>query len=62
MPRTLLFSFAQLIRFYKEGTPDDDPAIMEFMKAATPAEILAREDLWGEDLSFLKKEIEQWLC
>ncbi len=62
MPKTLLFSFAQLIRFYKEGTPDDDPAIMDFMKTASVAEILAREDLWGEDLSFLKEEIEQWLC
>ena len=62
MPRTLLFAFAQLIRFYKEGTPDDDPAVMAFMKTAAPAEILARTDLWGEDLSFLKEEIEQWLC
>ncbi len=62
MPKTLLFSFAQLIKFYKEGTPDDDPTIMEFMKTASVAEILARVDLWGEDLSFLKEEIEQWLC
>ena len=62
MPKTLLFSFAQLIQFYKEGTPDDDPAIMAFMKAATPGEILAREDLWGEDLTFLEKEIAPWLC
>lgn len=61
MPRTLLFAFAQLIKFYKEGTPDDDPVIMDFMKTASAAEILARTDYWGEDLSFLREEIEKWV-
>ena len=61
MPRTLLFAFAQLIRFYKEGTPDDDPAIMAFMKTASVPEILARVDYWGEDLSFLCAEVEERL-
>ena len=61
MPRTLLFAFAQLIRFYKEGTPDDDLAVMSFMKTATVPEILAREDLWGQDLSFLCSEVEAHL-
>ncbi|MBQ7049172.1 MAG: tagaturonate reductase, partial [Firmicutes bacterium] len=61
MPRTLLFAFAQLIRFYKEGTPDDDPAVMAFMKTASLSEILARVDYWGEDLSFLCAEVEERL-
>lgn len=61
MPRTLLFAFAQLIRFYKEGTPDDDPAVMAFMKTASVPEILARVDYWGEDLSFLCAEVEDRL-
>lgn len=59
-PPTLMFAFARLIRFYKEGTPDDAAEIMEFMKKATTAEILARVDYWGEDLTALLPEIEKY--
>jgi len=58
MPENLLVSFGKLIKFYKEGTPNDDEAVMEFMKKASVSEILANKDLWDEDLSFLAQEVE----
>lgn len=57
MPENLLVSFGKLIKFYKEGTPNDDEKVMAFMKSASVAEILANKDLWDEDLSFLAEEI-----
>ncbi|MDP4133930.1 MAG: tagaturonate reductase [Bacillota bacterium] len=60
MPEKLLFSFARLIEFYKTDMPNDDPAVMEFMKKATTKEILKNEQLWGQDLSFLEKEIAKY--
>lgn len=53
MPENLLFSFAKLIEFYKTDMTNDDPEVTEFMKKASPEEILGNEKLWGEDLSFL---------
>lgn len=60
-PPRLVFALAQLIRFYKEGTPDDDPAVMAFMKTAPTEEILANTQLWGQDLTFLTQEVMQWV-
>lgn len=57
MPENLLVSFGKLIKFYKEGTPNDDEKVMEFMKNASVSEILANKDLWDEDLSFLAEEV-----
>ncbi len=57
MPDNLLVSFGKLIKFYKEGTPNDDEAVMAFMKTATVSEILANKDLWDEDLSNLADEV-----
>jgi len=34
---------------------------MEFMKKATVAEILKNDKLWGEDLSYLKDEVEKYI-
>ncbi|MBQ8441432.1 MAG: tagaturonate reductase, partial [Clostridia bacterium] len=59
-PKNLLFSFAKLIEFYKLGTPNDSPEIMEFMKAATIAEILSNKEYWGEDLSELTEEVASY--
>ena len=59
-PKNLLFSFAKLIEFYKKGTPNDAPEIMNYMKKASIAEILSNKALWGEDLSFLANEVEQY--
>ena len=58
MPENLLVSFGKLIKFYKEGTPNDDAAVMEFLKTASVSEILANKDLWDEDLSYLAPEVE----
>ena len=57
MPENLLLSFAKLIEFYKDGEPNDDEKIVEFMKNKPINEILANKDFWGEDLSFLADEI-----
>ncbi len=61
MPEKLLFSFARLIEFYKNGEPNDDEAVMDFMKRASVEEILRNTDLWDEDLSFLADEIKKYL-
>ncbi|MBQ8343592.1 MAG: tagaturonate reductase [Clostridia bacterium] len=57
-PRTLMFSFARLIEFYKKGTPNDDAVATEKMKNGTVREILADASLWGEDLSRFADEVE----
>ena len=59
-PKNLLFSFAKLIEFYKLGTPNDAPEIMEFMKKATIREILSNGSYWGEDLSDLAEEVASY--
>lgn len=59
-PKNLLFSFAKLIEFYKLGTPNDSPEIMEFMKTATIAEILSNKEYWGLDLSELTEEVASY--
>lgn len=56
-PKKLVFSLAQLILFYKEGTPNDAPEIMEFMKNATVKEILCDKELWGISISELEGDI-----
>ena len=58
-PETLLFSFAKLIDFYKTDMTNDDPDVTRFMKESSVAEILANTSLWGEDLSFLKEDVEK---
>lgn len=57
MPENLLLSFAKLIELYKDGEPNDDEKVVEFMKNKPINEILANKDFWGEDLSFLAGEI-----
>ena len=60
MPKNLLFAFGMLIAFYRTEQPADDPKICTFMKEASVGEILANTALWGEDLSFLSKEVSQY--
>ncbi len=59
-PKTLMFSFAKLIEFYKHGTPNDDPVATEFVRTRSVREILANAELWGLDLSHLTEEVEQY--
>ena len=61
MPETLIFAFAKLIEFYKTDMANDDADVVEFMKNADAAEILANEKLWDEDLSFLFEEVSKYV-
>ena len=59
-PERLMFSFGKLIAFYKNGTPKDDPAIIEQLKGSDVKDILADAKLWGEDLSDMAEEVEKY--
>lgn len=61
-PECLVFSLAALIKFYKGDEANDDPKVMEFMKNASAAEILASEDCWGQDLTMLLPSVEKYLA
>ena len=61
MPKTLLFSFAKLIEFYRTDMTNDDAEVVKFMKTATVKEILSNEKLWDENLEFLTDEVEKYL-
>lgn len=51
LPKTLVFSLACLIKYYKENEPSDSKAAREYIKAHDVGEILSNTDLWGADLS-----------
>ena len=57
MPENLIYSFAKLIEFYKNGTPTDDEDVVKFMREKSIAEILSNKAFWDEDLSYLLDEI-----
>ena len=59
-PPTLCFSFAKLIEFYKNGTPNDDPIATEYLKTKTVKEILSNKELWGTDLSDMTEIVERY--
>jgi len=61
MPKTLIFSLAKLIEFYRTDMTNDDADITEFMKKASVKEILANEKLWDTDLSYLESEIKKYV-
>ncbi len=61
MPETLLFAFAKLIDFYKTDMTNDDADVVEFMKSHNTSEILANDNLWGEDLTFICAEVEKYV-
>lgn len=58
-PENLVFSLANLIEFYKTGTPDDDEEVISFMKEKSVDEILANTDFWGRDISILADEVKR---
>ena len=57
-PKTLLFSFAKLIEFYKKGTPNDSEEATKKLQNGTVIEILADVSLWGEDLTRFADQVE----
>ena len=59
-PQILSFSLAALIAFYKTDEANDSEEIIEFMKEASVADILKREDYWGEDISSLYDIVNTW--
>ena len=59
MPKTLIFSFAKLIEFYKNGTPNDAPEVIDYIKEHCVRDILSNKNFWGEDISYLTEEIEK---
>jgi len=61
LPKCLTFSLAALIAFYRTEEANDGEDIMEFMKKASPAEILKKEAYWGRDLTFLQQDVEHYL-
>ncbi len=61
LPPHLTFSLAALIQLYRGGFSDDTPAAVEKMKNLPLADLLADADLWGRDLSFMKKDVEAFL-
>ena len=61
LPEGLMFSFAKLIEFYKTDMTNDAADVCEFMKKSSVEEILANENLWGENLSHLTKGVEKYI-
>ena len=60
IPQCLTFSLAALIVFYKTDEANDGEEIMSFMKTSNPEQILAREDYWGQDISFLLDDVQKF--
>ena len=60
LPACLTFSLAALIAFYRTDAANDLPEIMEYMKTASVADILAKIEYWGQDLSFMKETVEKY--
>jgi len=61
LPENLIFSFAKLIEFYKTDMTNDSPDVTAFMKKASVDEILANEELWGEDLIRFKDGVNKYV-
>ena len=61
LPETLTFAFAKLIEFYRTDMTNDDPSVVAFMKSAELADILAKTEYWGEDLSFMYGEVAKYV-
>ena len=60
LPKCLTFSLAALIAFYRTDETNDGEEIMAFMKDASVTDILKKEQYWGQDLSFMKDEVEKY--
>ena len=59
-PQGLTFSLAALIAFYRTEEANDGEDIMAFMKDASVADILAKTEYWGQDLSDMLPVVEKW--
>lgn len=59
-PPALTFSMAALIAFYRTDNANDGEEIMKFMKDASVADIMAREDYWGGDIKEMTGMVENY--
>ncbi|MGN0344959.1 MAG: tagaturonate reductase [Lachnospiraceae bacterium] len=59
-PPALTFSMAALISFYRTDNANDGEEIMKFMKDASVADIMAREDYWGGDITGMTAMVENY--
>lgn len=59
-PQGLTFSMAALIAFYRTDAANDSEEIITFMKTAPVADILNKEEYWGQDLSDLLGDVQRW--
>lgn len=60
LPKCMTFSLAALIAFYRTEEANDGEEIMAFMKNASVADILKKEQYWGRDLSFMLADVEHY--
>lgn len=60
LPENLVLSLAMLIKYYKTKQPNDDEKTVEFIKNSSLKEILANENLWGMDLTFMQAEMRKY--
>lgn len=58
-PKPLVFSLACLIEYYKTQTPQDNEAVIAYIKQNDIKSILSSSDLWGCDLSDLLGTVEK---
>ena len=61
LPKCMTFSLAALIAFYRTEESNDNEEIMAFMKTASVTEILKKKQYWGQDLSFMLEDVENFL-
>lgn len=59
-PVALTASLAALIAFYRTDKANDGEEIVSFMKTASVADILKREDYWQEDLSDMLPMVQKY--
>lgn len=59
-PIHLLRGFAALLEFYQTDMANDAPEIIASIKNRSLSEILSNTELWGQDLSCMKKEVLQF--
>lgn len=60
-PKPLVFSLACLIEYYKTQTPQDNEAVIAYIKENDVISILSNAGLWGYDLSDMFDEVEESL-
>lgn len=59
-PPALTFSMAALIAFYRTDKANDGEEIMKFMKDASVADIMVRQDYWGGDITDMTGLVETY--